>query len=284
TGDFTCPNRDGTKSYNGCIYCNNDSFTPITAIHKNSIKKQIQDAIYHFKKRYKAKKFLAYFQSYTNTYADISYLRKVYYEALSVKDVVGIAIGTRPDCVNDEVLDLLNEIGEKYHLWLELGLQSIHNKSLEYINRCDTFENFVKVYNKARIRKNIHISTHLIHGLPTESVEDMLESTRIVADMGIDGIKFHQLHIVKNTLMEKMYYEGKVKLPSLNEYLDILGKSLLLLPKDIIIQRLFGLSNPDILVAPKWSIKKENLTKLVDDYLLDNEIYQGKSGYNTNNL
>ena len=274
---FTCPNRDGTKGINGCIYCNNSSFRPVTAIKENSIKQQIEEAILHFKKRYKANKFIAYFQNYTNTYADVSYLRKVYYEALSVEDVIGLAIGTRPDCINDENLDLIEEIANKSYLWLELGLQTIHNKSLEFINRCDTFSNFIEAYKKIRMRKNINIAVHLIHGLPTETKKEMMESVSAMADIGVDGIKFHQLHIVKDTVMEKMYLNGSIKLPSLEEYLEMIGSSLLILPKEIIIHRLFGLSDPDILVAPKWSIKKERLTDIVDEYLLKNDIYQGKN-------
>lgn len=274
--EFTCPNRNGTKSTGGCIYCNNSSFRPITAIKENSIKTQINEAAKHFKERYKADKFIAYFQSHSNTYANTDFLRKVYYEALSHPDVVGISIGTRPDCVTDDVLDLLEEIGEKYYLWLELGLQSIHNRSLEYINRCDTYENFLNVYKKARKRKHINVCVHLIHGLPTENKKDMLDSVSAMADLNVDGIKFHQLHVVKDTKMENMYYNGEIVLPSLDEYLDMVGSSLMILPKDIIIHRLFGLSDPKILVAPKWSIKKERLIDIVDEYLISNGIYQGK--------
>jgi uncharacterized protein len=277
-GGFTCPNRDGSKGFGGCIYCNNDSFRPITATNDRSIKNQIKQAIVHFKERYKADKFIAYFQNYSTTYAPIDYLRKVYYEALSVKDVIGISIGTRPDCINESILDLIQEIANKYYLWLELGLQTIHNKSLKFINRCDTYENFIKTYTMIRKRNNtnINICVHLIHGLPTETPKEMIDSVKHMAELGVNGIKFHQLHVVKDTSMAKLYRNGGINLPSLDEYLDLVGKSLEILPKKIIIHRLFGLSNPRILVAPKWSIKKEKLTDIVDDYLYKNGIYQGK--------
>ncbi len=274
-GGFTCPNRDGTKGTGGCIYCNNASFRPVTAVKKQSIATQVNQAKKHYKKRYKGDKLIAYFQNYSTTYADVSYLREVYYEALSVSGVVGIAIGTRPDCINDENLDLLEEIADKFYLWLELGLQSIHNKSLEYINRCDTYENFIDVYKKIKKRKNINICVHLIHGLPTESKKEMMESVSAVSELSIEGIKFHQLHIVKDTVMEKMYLNGEITLPTLEEYLDLVGESLSILPKNIIIHRLFGLSDPSLLVAPRWSIKKERLTEIVDNYLKENGIFQG---------
>jgi hypothetical protein len=275
-GGFTCPNRDGSKGFGGCIYCNNDSFRPITATNNRSIKNQVKQAIVYFKERYKADKFIAYFQNYSTTYAPTDYLRKVYYEALSVKDVIGISIGTRPDCINESNLDLIQEIANKYYLWLELGLQTIHNKSLEFINRCDTYENFIKTYRMIRKRDNINICVHLIHGLPTETPKEMIDSVKHMSELGVDGIKFHQLHVVKDTPMAKMYRSGGINLPSLDEYLDLVGKSLEVLPKNIVIHRLFGLSDPRILVAPKWSIKKEKLTDIVDDYLYKNGIYQGK--------
>lgn len=274
---FTCPNRDGTKSNEGCIYCNNVSFSPITIINNKSITKQVNDAIKFFKKRYKSNKFLVYFQPYSNTYADVSYLRKVYYEALSIDGVLGIAIGTRADCINGAKLDLIEEIANKYYVWLELGLQTIHNKTLKLINRCDTYENFLKMYKKIKLRKNINICVHLIHGLPQETKKQMLESVSAMALLHVDGIKFHQLHVVKDTKLEEMYNNNQITLPSLEIYLEILAESLSILPKEVIIHRLFGLSNQDYLVAPKWNIKKEKLTSIVDEYLLKNNIYQGKN-------
>lgn len=274
-GGFSCPNRDGTKGIGGCIYCNNSSFRPVTAVKQQSIATQVNQAKKHYKKRYKGDKLIAYFQNYSTTYADISYLRRVYYEALSIDGVVGISIGTRPDCISNENLDLIEEIADRYYLWLELGLQSIHNKSLEFINRCDTYENFLDAYKKIKKRKNINICVHLIHGLPTETTQEMIQSVKGVSELDIDGIKFHQLHIVKNTQMEKMYLNGEITLPTLDEYLELVAESISVLPKNIVIQRLFGLSDPKLLVAPRWSIKKQRLTEIVDNYLNYNKIYQG---------
>ncbi len=271
---FTCPNRDGFKAYGGCTFCNNNSFVPSNAKENKNIIKQIKDGKEFLKRRYKAKKFIAYFQSATNTYSSIDKLRKVYRESLTDDEVIGISIGTRPDCVDDRVLDLIEEVSEGYETWIELGLQSIHNKSLEYVNRADTFENFVTVFQKARKRKNIKLCVHLMYGIPTENKDEMLQTAEIVGDMKPDGVKLHQLYISRKTKMEQMYNNNEINLLSGEDYLELVGRSLQILPKSIVIHRLHGDTTSEYLVAPSWSIK--SFGNVIDRYLIENNIYQGQ--------
>ncbi len=195
---FTCPNRDGTKSIGGCIYCNETGSASLGVEKKLSIKEQIEKGKEHLYKKYKAKKFLAYFQPFSNTYANVDYLKKIYYQALEDKDIVGISISTRPDTLDEDKLDLIKELSNKTYTWLELGLQSIHNKTLKYINRQDTFENFLNIYQKAK-QKNIQTCVHIILGLPFETEQEMMQTIDKLIELKVDGIKFHVLHVLKNT-------------------------------------------------------------------------------------
>ncbi len=276
-GGFTCPNRDGSKGRGGCIYCNNDSFKPGTVEVKKTITQQLNEGMDYQRIRYGAKKFIAYFQPFSNTYDRVENLEPMYKEALSHPDVVGLSIGTRPDCVSDETLDLLEDLAQKTHLWIEYGLQSMHDKTLDYINRGHGLKEFHETYHKTRQRKGIHICVHVIHGLPFETKEMMLDTIKYLADLDIDGIKIHQLHVVKNTIMKKMYENGEFTLPSLEEYLDLVSSSLELLSPRVVIQRLFGLGPLDILIAPSWHLGKGQFNTLIDEYLEKIDCYQGKN-------
>lgn len=272
---FTCPNRDGAKGRGGCIYCNNDSFKPDMAEAKKTVLEQISEGVEYHKKRYKTKKFIAYFQPFSNTYDKVENLEPLYREALSHPDVVGLSIGTRPDCVDDATLDLIEELAQETHLWIEYGLQSMHDKTLDFINRGHSLKDFHDTYLKTKARKNINICVHIIHGFPGETKEMMLDTVKYLSDLDIDGLKIHQLHVVKNTLMKRMYDRGEFTLPGLDEYLDLLVESLKLLPEKVVIQRLFGLGPLELLVAPDWNLRKGQFNTLIDNHLEKVDCYQG---------
>ncbi len=271
---FSCPNRDGTKGVDGCVFCNNEAFSPALANRGLGIKEQIEIGIKRVqRKRKKATQFMAYFQPFSNTYGQPEYLRKVYYEALSSPDIVALAIGTRADCINEDVLEILNELASKTHLWVELGLESSHNETLNKINRGHSFEEFVVTFKKLKKIPHLYICVHLIHGLPGESKEMMLETIKKMNTLKPDAVKFHQLEVVKNTKLEQDYLQGKIKLLTLDEYLEILGDSLQILSSNIIIQRLFGFTPSGFLIAPQY--EGVNYMQLLETYLQKKNIVQG---------
>lgn len=272
---FTCPNRDGSKGSGGCTYCNNDSFVPEGTDKRKTVTEQLDEGIAYQKKRYGAKKFLAYFQAYSNTYDSSDRLEPLYREALAHPNVVGLSIATRPDCIYDGVLDLIEELAQESYVCVEYGLQSIHDKTLEYINRGHGVKEFHESYIRTRKRSGIEICVHLIHGLPLETREMMLDTVRYVAGLEIDSIKFHQLHVVEKTLMKKPFLRGEFRLLGLSEYLEILAESIELLPRNVLIQRLFGLGPMSILIAPDWGLGKGQFQTLIDRYFEEKNIEQG---------
>ena len=217
---FNCPNRDGTISYGGCIFC--DESGSFSKCHDNllSIEKQIEVGIERQRKRFKAEKFLSYFQAFTNTYATVEQLKKIYDSALSYKDIVGMSIGTRPDCVDPEKIDLISSYTDNHYVWIEYGLQSIHNKTLKAINRGHSYEDFVKAV-KLTQNRGINICAHVIIGLPGETKEDMLETAKAIAELGIDGVKIHAYCALKGTKLAQMYDAGEFNPLSQNEYVNI---------------------------------------------------------------
>ena len=273
---FSCPNLDGTISKGGCIFCNNAAFATDTFKQDINITQQLKTNSIAMKKRYKAQAFIAYFQHYTNTYAKDDILIKSYNEAINFPSVMGISVGTRPDCVSDNILDYLNDIGNEKYVWMEYGLQSIHEKTLKKINRGHDFNTFLETFKRTKKRKNINICVHVIHGLPGEDKKMMMETIKTLSGLHIDGIKIHQMHVVEGTELEELYNKGKIILPSLEEYLDLAATSIQYLHKDILIHRLFGVSSNDMLVAPKWGIKKNRLKSLMDEYFFKNNVYQGR--------
>lgn len=267
---FTCPNRDGKVGYGGCTYCYNPSFSPPTLRGKISISNQIQ-----LGKRRKQGKFLVYFQPYTNTYADVETLKKLYDEALQDKEALGLCIGTRPDCVPDEVLSLLESYTEKYHIWIEYGLQSAHDRTLRLINRGHNFAQFEDAVYRTQNR-NILICVHIILGLPGETREDMLETVRILSHLPINGVKIHHLQVIENTKMAEDYREGKFNTLSFNEYLSLAVDVIELLPQNVVIQRLLGdVLDESILVSPRWNLKKHEILSCIDKELVRRDSYQG---------
>ncbi len=267
---FTCPNRDGKIGYGGCTYCYNRSFSPPTLRGKASIHDQIQ-----LGKRKKGGKFLVYFQPYTNTYADVETLKKLYDEASQDEDAVGLCIGTRPDCVPDEVLSLIQTYTEKYHIWVEYGLQSAHDRTLRLINRGHNFARFEDAVYRTQNR-NIFICVHIILGLPGETRADMLETARMLSHLPIDGLKIHHLQVIENTKMAEEYKTGKFNTLSFDEYLSLVVDVLELLPQNMVIQRLLGdVLDETILVSPRWNLKKHEVLSLIDEELEKRDSYQG---------
>jgi len=272
---LSCPNRDGLISYGGCIYCNSKG-SGTGAYNKGlSIKEQIVSQQKFLKKRYKAKKFLAYFQSFTNTYADIKKLSALYDEALSVEDIVGLCIGTRPDCIDNQILDMIENYAKNYLIWLEYGLQTIHDKTLKFINRGHDRNSFINALESSKNR-GIKICVHVIVGLPLETKKHMIETVKFLSNIGIDGIKIHLLYVIKNTKLEELYNNGDYICLKQEEYADIVCDFIERLPKNVVIQRLTGDPHPEELVAPLWSLKKQENLNLIKSFLEKRNTWQGK--------
>ena len=271
---MSCPNRDGTLSSDGCIFCN--AYGSGTGAHQKglSITQQVLNSQQALSRRYKAKKFIAYFQSFTNTYAPVSTLRRLYDEALGIEGVVGLSIGTRPDCVNENILSLLSEYTRNNLVWIEYGLQSAHDETLALINRGHDVKAFEQAVAATRNR-GINICAHVILGLPNESREEMLETANFLSDLGIDGVKLHLLYVVKGTAIERLYLNGDYRCLSQSEYVDTVCDFLARLPEDMVIQRLTGDPHPNELVAPAWSLHKAETLNLIRQTLADRGLWQG---------
>lgn len=272
---LTCPNRDGTISTQGCIYCNDRGSGTGACANGFSVTEQLEKGKAILAKRYKAKKFIAYFQSFSNTYAPFEKLKKLYEEALAVEGIVGLSIGTRPDCVNEPILKLLQDYAKHYLIWIEYGLQSIHNSTLTMINRGHDFSCFRSAVEATKNR-GINICAHVILGLPGENRNHMLETAKVLAVLGIDGIKIHLLYVVKGTRLEWLYREGNYKCLEQMEYVNLVCDLLERLPEDMVIHRLTGDPHPQELVAPDWSLKKVETLALIRDRLEQRDSWQGK--------
>ncbi len=272
---LNCPNRDGKISFGGCIYCNEKGSGSGASALGLSVSEQLNSGKTYLARRYKAQKFMVYFQSFSNTYAPIEKLKSLYEEALSVKDVIGLSIGTRPDCVNEDILSLIQSYAKDYLMWIEYGLQSANDKTLLKINRGHDFDCFKRAV-KATQGRNIKICAHVILGLPGESKADMLETTDKIAQLGIDGVKLHLLYVVKGTPMEKLHQEGKYRCLEQAEYVEIICEILERLPKTMVIQRLTGDPHPEELIAPQWSLRKSETLNLIQKTLEEKKSWQGK--------
>ena len=272
---FSCPNRDGKIGYGGCTYCCNSSFSPPSLKEKSSIPLQVKYRKALIRRKSEVNKFLVYFQSYTNTYAKVKILKRLYDEAIQDKDVIGFCIGTRPDCVPDEVLDLIESYAKDYHIWLEYGLQSMHDETLLRIRRGHNFAQFGDAVKRTQGR-NIFICVHIILGLPGEAKEDILETARALARMGINGIKLHHLQVIKNTRIAREFSKGEFKVLSPEDYIKLVCDVLELLPARITIQRLVGEVPQDkMLVAPRWNLNKHRILSAIDQEFVDRDSFQG---------
>ncbi len=261
-GGFTCPNRDGTVGTGGCIFCSKGGSGDFAESREKSISEQIADGKKRVSKKIKDGKYIAYFQAFTNTYAPVERLRELYTEAISQPDIAALSIGTRPDCLGEDVLALLDEMNKRVPVFVELGLQTIHEDTARYIRRGYD----LSVYDKAVAdlhKIGVNVVTHLIIGLPGESKEDMLRSVEYVCKM-TDGIKLQLLHILKGTDLETEYNSGKIKELALEEYTDIIRDCVKIIPKSVVVHRLTGDGAKKDLIAPMWSADKKNVLNTIN--------------------
>ncbi len=263
---FTCPNRDGTKGRGGCIYCNTTGSGTGAYSQGMDIAEQMKAGIEWARRRYKARKYIAYFQSFCNTYGPIERLEEVYKQALIGPEVVGLSIGTRPDCVDKRRLDLISRIGRGRMVWMEYGLQSASDATLARINRGHSVSDFVHAVEISRIY-GLKVCAHIIFGLPGERRSEMEATVRFLAGIHIDGIKFHQLYISKNTEMDRIYKAGRYRPMEQREYADMVAWALANLPKGTVIQRLTGDPVRTELVAPAWSLDKMKTISMIHNRL-----------------
>lgn len=272
-GGFTCPNRDGSIGREGCIFCSEEGSGEFAGSRLLSLKDQAEEQKKLLSKKWKADKYIAYFQNFSNTYAKVERLEKIYEEALSIDGVVGLAIATRPDCIDDDVVELLSRLNRKTFIWVELGLQSIHESSSRFIRRGYPLSTYDDAVSRLK-KENIRVVTHLIVGLPFENKEDILESVKYVAQTNTWGIKLHSLYIQEGTDLYEYFLNNPFSLFTREEYIDIIIQALGLLPKDMVIHRLTGDGKKELLYQPKWSADKLKLLSLIDKELKDKNLYQ----------
>jgi len=274
-GGFTCPNRDGSVAHRGCTFCSQRGSGDFAGHRRDDLAQQFHTIKDRMHEKWKGGKYLGYFQAFSNTYAPVSELREKYEVILEQEDVVGLSIATRPDCLPDDVLDYLTELNERTYLWVELGIQSIHPKTAELINRAHDLDCFTQGVQKLR-QRDINVCAHIIDGLPQETPEMMMETALEMARQDLQGIKIHLLHLLKNTAMVKQYEEGLLQLMSKEDYIQIVCDQLEILPSDMIIHRLTGDGPRDLLIGPEWSLKKWEVLNAIDDELERRETWQGK--------
>lgn len=273
---FSCPNRDSTISSGGCIFC--DDGGSFSQAHSNvlSIEDQIKTGVETLSKRFKAKKFMSYFQAYSNTYKPVAELEKIYKSSLNHPDIVGLSIGTRPDCVDDEKLKLISEFKDDYYTWIEYGLQSIHDKTLKAINRGHDFDCFLRAYEKSK-EVGLNVCAHVILGLPGESKDDMLKTAQKLAELKVDGVKIHMLCALEGTKLSNMYESGKISFMSEEDYIQTVCDFLEILPAETTIHRLAGNGLKQNLIAPKWLGKKMDALNKIDRELEKRNSFQGSN-------
>ena len=260
---FGCPNRQGGRGSHGCIFCDPGGSGAVGIERSKSIATQVERAKELMRRKYRAKWFIAYFQPFSNTFAPVPHLRDCYDQALAVEDVVGLAVGTRPDCVPEPVMDLLGEYHQKTDFWLELGLQSIHDRTLDYLQRGHDYACFLDAYQRAK-QRDLRICAHVILGLPGENREDILATADEVARLQVDGIKLHLLHVLDGTHLGELYRQGKVPMLEMADYVELVVDFIERLPPDTLIHRLTGDGPRDILLAPIWSMNKWEVLNAID--------------------
>lgn len=265
---FTCPNRDGTLAHGGCIYCNNASFTPAFGNASVSITRQIEDGKKFYAKKYSDMHYLAYFQSFTGTYAPIPALETLYAEALAVPDVVGLVVSTRPDCLNDDVLNLLSDINLTHPVIVEIGIESSHDRTLQLINRCHTWQCAHDAIERV-VERGITAGAHLILGLPWETRNDMLTTAKRIAELPLSTVKFHQLQVIKGTKLAQLWEKGQVDLTqwSASQYAAFCKEIIELLPPHMVIERMVSTAPSQLLLHPKWGLKPQQFKEIFQNIL-----------------
>ena len=274
---FTCPNRDGTVGYGGCTYCNNQTFNPAYCKTEKTVTEQLEEGKQFFARKYPDMKFLAYFQAYTNTYAELEELKRKYEEALSVPDVVGIVIGTRPDCMPDTLLDYLEELNQRTFLLVEYGVESTDNDTLKRINRGHTFEVAEEAIRKTAAR-GIRVGAHIILGLPGEERSSLIKQAGLLSALPLTTLKLHQLQLIKGTRMAAEYYEHpeEFHLYSADEYIDLVIDYVEHLRPDMVLERFVSQSPKELLIAPDWGLKNHEFTDKVKKRMRERDAWQGK--------
>lgn len=272
---FSCPNRDGKISTGGCIFC--DDGGSFSQAHSNllSIQEQVEAGVKTLSERFKAKKFMSYFQAYSNTYKPVGELEKIYKSSLEHPDVVGISIGTRPDCVDREKLELISSFKDDFYTWIEYGLQSVHDRTLMAINRGHDFDCFKRAYDMSK-EAGLNVCAHVILGLPGESRDDMLKTAETLAQMQVDGVKIHMLCALEGTKLSGMYERGEIDFMSEEDYINLVCDFLEILPETTTIHRLAGNGLKKNLIAPRWLGKKLDALNKIDRELEKRDSWQGK--------
>lgn len=274
-GGFDCPNRDGTVAFGGCTFCSaagSGDFAGNRADDLITQFNEVKDKMHH---KWKDGKYMAYFQAFTNTHAPVAELREKYETVLSQEGVVGLSIGTRPDCLPDDVVEYLAELNERTYLWVELGLQTVHERTALLINRAHDFEMYAQGVQKLR-KHGIRVCSHIINGLPLENNKMMMETAQAVADLDVQGIKIHLLHLLKGTPMVKQYEKGLLEFLSFNDYIQLVCDQLEILPPEMIVHRITGDGPIDIMIGPMWSVDKWSVLNAIDAELKRRDSYQGK--------
>ena len=271
---FTCPNRDGRLSTGGCIYCDNRTFNPAYCQRQDSITQQLEAGKQFFARKYPEMKYLAYFQAYTNTYASIDHLRQLYEEALSVEDVVGIVIGTRPDCISDELLDYLEDLNRRTFLIVEYGVESTNDETLRRINRGHTFEQSRVAIGKTH-QRGILTGAHIILGLPGEDAQENLRQAPVISSLPIDILKIHQMQIIRGTRLAAEFEKNPFHIYDIDEYIRLIANYIQRLRKDLVLERFVSQSPQDLLIAPHWGLKNHEFTDLLNNYLKSHRMHQG---------
>lgn len=271
---FTCPNRDGRLSTGGCIYCDNRTFNPSYCQRHDSITRQLEAGKQFFARKYPEMKYLAYFQAYTNTYASLDHLKAIYEEALRVQDVVGIVIGTRPDCISDALLDYLEELNQRCFLIVEYGVESANDDTLRRINRGHTFEQSRQAIVQTHER-GILTGAHIILGLPGEDTQENLRQAPIISALPIDILKIHQMQIIRGTRLAEMFEREPFHIYDVDEYISLIASYIQRLRKDLVLERFVSQSPNDMRIAPHWGLKNHEFTDRLNNYLKEHDIHQG---------
>lgn len=276
-GGFDCPNRDGTVAHGGCTFCSVSGSGDMIVAPEDPLPIQFQKEIDMMHQKWPGvAQYIVYFQNFTNTHAPLAVIKERFEQVVNLPGVVGLSIGTRPDCLPDDVVEYLAELNERLYLWVELGLQTTYEQTSELINRAHSYQTYLDGVAKLR-KHNIRVCTHLINGLPGETYEMMMENVkRTILDSDIQGIKLHLLHLMRNTRMIRDYHEGRLRLLGFKEYVDIICDQLELIPQDIIIHRLTGDAPFESIVGPMWSLKKWEVLNAIDQEMLRRDSYQGK--------
>ena len=274
-GGFDCPNRDGTVAFGGCTFCSAAGSGDFAGDRVDPIPVQFEKIKNKMHEKWQDGAYIAYFQAFTNTHAPLEVLKEKYEAALAIPGVVGLSIATRPDCLPDDVVEYLAELNERTYLWVELGLQTVHEKTSNIINRAHDMQCYYDGVAKLR-KHNINICTHIINGLPLEDYDMMMETARVVSQMDVQGIKIHLLHLLKGTPMVKQYEKGMLEFMDQKTYVKLVADQLEILPEEMIIHRITGDGPIDLMIGPMWSVNKWEVLNGIDDELKKRDSYQGK--------